>query len=211
MRSLNMKACAVLMMVVAQAGAIAAEARNPLLRPASAGKADGIGAASVPLNLPPAPNVASSLKTALFDPGMSTIDRVALHLSPLRIVATIGNRAILRGSLGKTGNLALTPGAGTSAQGAAGGPTSADRAEAGGVPPERSVTVVSGQAFQIGDGVWVFPVVAGPSVKLFYQASAKERNSQALVYSSSIEIAGTLPPAQEDGESERGAKKAESK
>lgn len=122
-------------------------------------------------------------------------DQVAIHLSLLRVVATVGSRAVLRGPLGKTGNLALaTPSSPADAE-TAGGPGSYGQdgtPDAGGQEDKyaaiRSITVTSGEPIQLAGGIWVRPEVSGASVRLFMQSSSKER-SESLIYASTVEIA----------------------
>lgn len=167
--------------------------KNPLLKPKPVKAADVAPVAAT--SLPPAPGLKDRLPAA----GESTsADRVASHLAMLRVVATVGDKAILRGPLGKTGNLALSSQSGPGAdESAAGAPAPAGQAPApagGGTEtkaeksPVRSITVTNGEPVQLADGVWVRPEISGPSVRLYLQRSTKE-HSESLIYSSSIEIA----------------------
>lgn len=209
MNSLHMKALVVAMMAATYAcGAAAADPKNPLVRPAKVApaKADGTAPLGAPSGLPPPPSGMPALNAALPDAGASPVDRVADHLSPMRVVVTIGDRAILRGALGKTGNLALTAGDGGAKSPAAAvapvGTVPAVQADPSKPSPDRSVTVVNGEAFQLAEGVWIRPVVSGSSVKLYYQVSAKEKASEVLVYSSSVEIASAVTTSLPDPKAE---------
>lgn len=177
----------------------AEDAKNPLIRPRQV-KLETV-AASNP-SFPPAPALKDKLLAA---PGSTSAADVANHLAQLRVVATVGNKAILRGPLGKTGNVALVrsdePGNLDGAGGLDAASTSATQkagttsSSAGAVDTKtasltRTLTFTSGESMQLADGLWVRAEVVGASVRLYMQpsASAKDR-SEALVYSSSVEIA----------------------
>ncbi|ABM97184.1 hypothetical protein [Methylibium petroleiphilum] len=214
MNSLHMKTLAVALMAVTYAcGAAAADPKNPLVRPIKVAptKVDSGGPAGAPSGLPPPPSASPALNAALPGDGANPVERVAEHLSPMRVVVTVGDRAILRGALGKTGNLALTSSDGASKLPAGavapGAPAPASQLDPSKPSPDRSVTVVNGEVFQLADGVWIRPVVSGSSVKLFYQASAKDKGSEALVYSSSVEIASAIAAPLPDTKPEEDEKK----
>lgn len=179
-------------------------ARNPLLKPvvakASTAPAAGHG-------LPPAPALDD-----LLPPVRTTFmgaDQVAGHLAMLRVVATVGNKAILRGPIGKTGNLALSATSPPADAGSAGGPAPIGQAAAAPAagPLEdkyaaiRSITVTNGEPIQLAGGIWVRPEISGASVRLFLQSSSNQR-SESLIYASAVEIGDTqaapLPERQFD-------------
>lgn len=169
-------------------------AKNPLIKPKLMATVDAAQAAG--RGLPPAPALNDHLPA--LRPTSMGADQVAGHLSMLRVVATVGNKAILRGPIGKTGNVALASPSMPADAGPGGGP--APFGHAGDAPaasgPEdksaaiRSITVTNGEPMQLAGGIWIRPEISGASVRLFMQSSSRER-SESLIYASTVEIGDT--------------------
>lgn len=205
----------------------AAESKNPLEKPGKITAPDSKGAGKATLPPPPADMPSNSdmdpppLSSSLPGKGAQATptDKAIQHLSAMRVVATVGTRAVLRGQLGRTGNLVPTmngPADGFGGQfgqgqfgqfqgggqfgqsqfgqpsnGVMGGQQGAQHQQDTKGVAERSLTVTDGENFQLADGMWLRPEVKGSSVRLYLQPS-KTTKSEVLVYASGVEIANTV-------------------
>lgn len=191
------------------AGTALAQDKNPLMPPKQApAKAapDAPPAPSPDMKLPPAANPSAQPL------GGAGLANVGQHLGGLNVVAIVGAKAILRGSIGKSTNFALGSssdgGEGTKQGGTGqgiGAPVPAGGADEGGKGPAVTVVVTHAQPLQLGDGVWVRPDVAGTTVRLYQQPSKDKANAgEVLVYAASLEtLSPTAPLAADKGDDKK--------
>lgn len=194
--------------------AFAQDARNPLLNP----KAAVSKAADVAPGHPATP----SLDTKLPSPGASLMAAGSMAMSPvasnissqlsgLHVIAVIGDKAVLRGTMGK-GSSFVIAGSTAAGEGAAPTPGGAAPAPATDSPAGVSAAAVTlvlrhSQPFQMAEGVWVRPDVSGVTVRLFQQSTKKldkDASSETLVYAASLETLSPTAPLSEDKGNDKG-------
>lgn len=195
--------------------AFAQDSKNPLMPPKqpAAKPADAVapahsGAPTPDMKLPPSMSGNQGL------PGAG-LGNAGTHLGGLSVVAVVGSKAILRGSVGKSTNFALgggnesaeagKPNGGQPAQSSA--PLQEGKGDDAAKAPSVTLIVTHAQPLQLAEGIWVRPDIAGTTVRLFQQPSKDKISGAAaevLVYAASLEtLSPTAPLAVDKGDDKK--------
>lgn len=194
---------------LAAGSSFAQDSKNPLMPPKSttaakpAEIASPAGAPSMDTRLPPPGNAAGAAAPMVAAPNVGS------HLAGMNVVAIVGDKAILRGLIGKGSSFALV--AASDVDGGKGPGVLAAQQQGGGDDASRapSVTIVvtHGQPLQLSEGVWIRPDVSGLTVRLFQQPSKGKvpgSSADVLVYAASLEtLSPTAPLAADKGEDKK--------